>query len=160
MTSLFCVFGYHHMICWLLSLVNACSAVPKWVIFVTYLQTESCIANHSLRHFSCHCAGMLNSAKGKEGVWHGFEWVRVICGALFWVFSSSVSRQQAVVFLCQRRNMRAVSGDPRCVSVSGKGPSPSVRCLCCRAVAGSETWHASSQGCKQCSSEPQGWQHC
>lgn len=78
----------------------------------------------------------------------------------FGFFFSSVSQQQAAVFLCQRRNMRAVSGDPRCVSVSGKRPSPSVKCLHCRAVAGSETWHTSRQGCEQCSSDPQGWQHC
>lgn len=87
---------------------------------------------------------MSNSAKGEEGVWHGFEWVRVICGALVWVFSSSASQQQAVVFLCQtlcqRRNMRAVS-----VSVSGKGQSPSVKCLHCGAVAASETWHTADR---------------
>lgn len=88
---------------------------------------------------------MLNSAKGHDGVWRGFKWV--ICGTLVWAFSSLVSQQQAVVFLCQtlcqRRNMRAVSGDP-CQGRDSPHHSG--------AVAGRETWHTASRA-------PQGWQH-
>lgn len=47
----------------------------------------------------------------------------------------------------------SVSGDPRRVSVSGKGQSLSVKCLHSGAVAGDEIADRAA------SSAPQGWQH-
>lgn len=90
---------------------------------------------------------ILQRAKREFGV--GLSGLGLFVELWFGFFSSSVSQQQAVVFLCQilcqSRNMRAVSGDPRRVSVSGKGQSLSVKCLHSGAVAASEMWHTADR---------------
>lgn len=57
---------------------------------------------------------------------------------LWFGFFPLLSQQQAMVFLCQRKNMRAVSGDPECVR---EGTVPISQVSAHETVAGRETWH-------------------